>query len=799
MPAPRRSRPTKPAARPAPPLIPLGTVIREFEAWRTTQTGKPSRGALRDYWQKQDAQHAQRPDYALWRELHGGESPPQRRQDVAELSLRALKSPDSPILWAALTLLPEVLDLPALSPTKKDTLRQALRQRLEKDRLVPISRSPLASALVLFLARSLLAREKASFWQELQSLLQTATPGWKPGRKVDLNFWDLELPWPAKQAQMARRLATVIHRQILDQLPSAQPLEAADLAPWHFTAWTLHRDARPASSPARGVELETLLAAASTARLGGDADQAARLTALVLHLLPPQAPESFLQRCRVAAWHLSEVGLCGHPALQVPFEDLPFPGDPPASEMGQAAARQYLDTEDPAHGHLTHEVQTDPLWDTLRRAGIVLHHPLAALSWVARKAQAYGLKKQHELLQAAATLAARHHRLLTLGRLLPHLPPSPQTLLDYAQKLRQNQRRMPFLRDEELSQDCLRSLRHAWAKLEPEALQDPEHLFFLHETLHDRTVTTLRALPADLRLLALRHLHSRHQPSTLVQALVADPRHMQQLEHQRQVELWSIATELRERPEWASTVWLSLVLRGEPNQGRYSLIIQGPSGRVIHHDRLRPQPSGELDVAPLIGTFLHSLDQVSPEATQVLAAVDPVLAHHPWAALLKAGGRDIAVTLIPSWEWAFRVSRETSSQITPQAEWRWPVAQPPTAPLAPLPVLPNTVFLLPTADPCDADTRWAAAPKTDEGQDSPPMRSLQLGQYEQIVAGMPVTQGSLKQDLIRLSLAHSTRSFLSPAKVLNEAERKLFIQTPLIQATEFLSHGLPLTPPAMPK
>lgn len=773
--------------------------MREFESWRATQTGKPSRGILKDYWQKQDARYAQRPDYALWRELHGSDSPPQRRQDVTELSLRALKSPESPIFWAALTLLPEVLDLSALSSTKKDTLRQTLRQRLERDRLVPISRSPLASRLVLFLARSLLAREKTSFWQELQTLLQTATPGWKPGRKVDLNFWNQELPWPATQAHMARRLATVIHRQILDQLPSSKTIDAAELAPWHFTAWTLHRDARPASSPARGMELETLLAAASTARLGGDADQAARLTALVLHLLPPQAPESFLQRCRVAAWHLSEVGLCGHPALQVPFEDLPFPGDPPASEMGQAAAHQYLDAADPAHHHLTQEVQTDPLWDVLRRAGIVLHHPLAALSWVARKAQAYGLKKQHELLQAAATLAARHHRLLTLGRLLPYLPPSAETLLEYAQKLRQNQRRMPFLRDEELGQDCLRSLRHAWAKLEPEALQDPEHLFFLHETLHDRTVTTLRALPADLRLLALRHLHSRNQPSSLVQTLVADPRQMQQLEHQRQVELWSVATELRERAEWATTVWLSIVLRGEPNQGRYSLIIQGPSGRVIHHDRLRAQPSGELDLSPLISTVLQSLAQVSPEATQVLAAVDPALAHQPWAALLKAAGRDIAITLIPGWEWAFRVSRETASPATAPAEWRWPAAWPPTSPLDTLPALSNTVFLLPSADHCDADTRWAAAPKTDEGQDSPPMRSLQLGQYEQIFSGMPVTQGFLKQDLIRLSLAHNTLSFLSPAKVLNEAERKLFIQAPLIQATEFLRHGLPLTPPAMPK
>lgn len=790
MPAPRRPRPPQPAARKPAPIVPLGTVIREFEAWRSAQTGKPSRGALRDYWQKQDAQHAQRPDYALWRELHGADSPPQRRQAPAELALRALKSPESAILWAALALLPDVLELPALSPAKKDSLLQTLRQRLSQDRppLLPLPKAPLSSALVLWQARSLLG---TATWTELQALLQTATPGWKPGRKTDLGFWDSELPWPVASSQITRRLASTLHRQILRQLES-KATPAADLAPWHITAWMLHRDARPAQGAVRGAELETLLAAASTARLAGDADQAARLAALVLHLLPPQAPDSFLQRCRVAAWHLSEMGLCGHPALQIPLEDLPFPGDLPTTKNGQAAARQYLDPQDAAHPHLTSEVQNNPDWDVLRRAGIVLHHPLAALSWVARKAQAYALKKQHELLQSAATLAARHHRLITLGRLLPHLPPAPERILGYAKTLRQSQRRMPFLREQEIWQDWTKSLRTAWSRLEPEAIHDAEDLFLLHETLHDREVTLLRVLPDELQTLALRHLHSRSQPSPLVQALVADPRQMQQLEHQRQVELWSVAAELRERPELAPTAWISLVMRGEAAQGRYSLIVQGPSGRVIHHDRLKPQsstPGAELDWTPLLETLTRAIAQTCPQATQLWVAADAGFASLPWAQLPQE------IFRVPSWEWAFRVLREPLPSTIPPGTYLRPdrtTSIPEPSPAQPLPS--GTCVLLPLAQSCDANTRWLGLEAATEEKPAPALRSLQVGTYDHIISAIPVQHGDLKQDLVRVCLAHQTRTFLSPVAPLADPERTAFLAAPLTPPATWIKNGLPTRP-----
>ncbi len=804
MPAPRPKRPSQPQ-RSATPVVPLGALIQEHDRWRGSQPGKITRGALRDHWQKQDAQHGKRPDYALWREMHGAESPPQKRQDPVDLAIRALRENDPVIHWAALTLLPDLMEGPSLLvAAKKDTLFQSVRQRLGTGRqaLALPSNNPHAGALVLWLARTWLNPDETSLWLVLQSLLQAARPEWKPGRKLDLDFWQGGLPWPLTLGQISRRLAMAIHRLVIHQTRTSTA-GAAALAPWHQAAWMLLRDARPSQNQVRTAELEVLLAAATTARLAGDADQASRLTALALHLLPAQLPEAFQQRARVAAWTLSEAGLAAPPQLKVSLDELPFPGDPPASENGQAAARQYLDESDIFTAHLNAEVQNDPAWDVLRKAGIVLHHPLAALSWIARKAQSYALKKQHELLQAAATLASRHHRLTTLARLLPHLPPSADLVLRYAQTLRQSQRRMPFLRDQEIWQDWTRGLRLAWARLDPDALQDPEQLFFLHESLLDREVTLLRALPQELRIPALRHLHSRSQPSPLVQALVAEPRQMQQLEHQRQTELWSVAAEWRERPALATTVWASLAMRGEPTQGRYSLIVQGPAGRTVHQDRLKPNADAStgMDITPLVDLLLRAVTETSPDATAVFLALDSALDGLPLPEGLRHARPGLSIHLIPSWEWAFRVMRETPALPPHPGDYlraEPPQAQPPTPPSSPLP--PGTCVLLPTADSCDAGTRWTGPAKPDEESSapgSPPalLRSLQIGAYHQIISAMPVKQGPLKQDLVRLSLGQCTRTFITPTAALTNDARVHFLESPFAPPPIWNHFGLPLMPP----
>lgn len=775
MPAPRRprqpSRPQRPA--PAPPVIPLGIILREHDTWRRSLPGKPTRGALRDHWQKQDAKQGQRPDYALWRELNSSEAPPQKRQDTADLAQKALRASDPAIQWAALCLLPDLMESPVLVPAKKDTLLATLRQRLITDRhpLTSLTSAPQASALLLWIARSFLDNGSSQLWPDLLALLQKAQPDWKPGRKLDLSFWDTDPPWPLSKAQIARRLAMVIHRLVRQQTRLSKEA-ARELVPWHLTAWTLLRDARAPQSPSRPVEIEVLLDAATTTRLSGDADAYARLTALAMHLLPQPVPEALKHRCKVASWHLSETGFTRPDFAQVSLDDLPFPGDPPASDNGKAATEQYLDEADLHHHHLTSEVQNDPEWEVLRKAGVVLHHPLAALTWIARKAQAYALKKQTELLQAAASLATRHQRLTTLARLLPHLPASADTVNPYAQTLRQSQRRMPFLRDHEQWQEWTRGLRLAWAKLETASLQDAEHIFFLHETLLDREVTLSRCLPSELRILGLRHLHSRRQPSPLVQELAAEPRQMQQLEHQRQVELWSVATELRERAEISNQVWISLVMRGERAQGRYSLIVQGPAGRVIQQDRLRSSPEG-IEWTPLFETLQRAIAEANPAAERLVIALDPALMDDSWTDRFQQAGLKKPLHFIPSWEWAFRVLRESPATSAP-SEWLWPASTTPASiPGKPLPA--STCVLLPTADLCDANTRWNRQVSPDaEASEESPLRSIYLGACGSLISGIPVHRGPLKNDLVRLCLAQNTRTFIAPPKALTEDERASF-------------------------
>ena len=622
--------PRRPSHRPAKPApvssVPLADVFVEHEAWRKAQPGKPGRSALRAYWKPVDARHGPRPDYLLWRHLHAADCPPEKPQNLADLAAQALRLKEPALVPPVIALVAGWL-LGGRAGDAGQRLRPVLREAVK--RRDSELRSDSGAELVRLLADRALEESTPQVWRESWlALCQRLDPSWKPGR-------DLVLPSPA-WVPVPPRIWT---RWLVTAMSSA----GGD-ATWARMVWRLQRSLRPEGALIRPEEWELLMQAACQARAEAKFPEAVRLTALALHLLPDRAPESLRQRAQVAAWFLAEAGVESPVTMRVNLDELPFPGDPPSSDKGREAARAFLDEADVSRSQLLAEMEADPDWQVLRSAGVVLHHPLAALAWIGRRAQSYALKKQHDLLKAAARLAMRHHGLGTLARIRAEFPESADELMNLARALRDSQRLMPVLRDRAAWQRCAECLRLAWGRLEEGAITDEEALFFLHETLFDRESTLAACLPENLRLLAAGHATAERRPSELIQALDADPRGMQSVEHQRAVELWSVAAELRGRESMAEEVWISLVFRGEAGGGRCSWIVQSSSGRRTGRGRLR-----SLEEQPvLIAELVEAARSVCPELRRLRVAAN-----------LSVGGwpPELEVASTPSWEAAFREMR----------------------------------------------------------------------------------------------------------------------------------------------
>jgi hypothetical protein len=767
MPAPNHRRQHRRPAAPA-PLVSLAVIVHEAEQWRRAQNGKPGRGALRDYWRAQDAKHGARPDYQLWRHTQCPDSPPERRQDVAQLAVQALRAKEAGHGFAALVLVLGWL-LESGQGDSVNRLKPVLQAEMK--RLTQPERP--MHELVLWLCGVLMGDEPGGLLQRLSAIFVQVDPGWKLGRAVSLQFAAEDDTLPVPAAKFTRWFLSALRRLVSQTADSVQADTLGNTAAWKMTVWRLQHEA---GAP-HAVQVELLLDTAATLRCAGQMHEAVRLICLALHLLPERAPAALVQRCRVVAWTLAEAGLSAPVGLSVSLDDLPFPGEPPQSEKGLEAASLFQDDSDRYQQCLIREVNEDADWQRLRAAGVVLHHPLAALAWIGKKAHSYALKKQHELLQAATRLAMRHHCLGTLGRILAEWPESAAQVIAYAEALRQAQRRMSVLRDSECWQSLTTCLCTAWGKLETDAISDEETIFMLHEMLLDREVTLSRCLPAELRVLALRHLHGRRSPSALVQALEADPRLMQQLEHQRAVELWSVASEIRERKELGNTVWVSVVMKGELSSGRYSWIVQSSAGRQLRQGRLRFGAAGEaLDLTPLMQEIMQSVTQLGTAAEWILLASDTSLTDQPWQKHLRDAELSARLVFMPSCEWVFRVMRETDKPKEVVYEVLVPeTAEEPGEEPAPPPAagpLSQACLLLPGREKADTNTRW----KVLSGTDAPPemRRSISLGRHPVILGEALLTGGSMKQDLTRFSLAQACSLVVSPTRILDGSERGMF-------------------------
>jgi hypothetical protein len=264
---------------------------------------------------------------------------------------------------------------------------------------------------------------------------------------------------------------------------------------------------------------------------------------------------------------------------------------------------------------------------------------------------------------------------------------------------------------------------------------------------------------------ALRHRHGRRTPSELVREIEADLRRMNLLEHQRRLEHWELAATLRERPELAGTVWVSVAGPGDPASGRYSVLILGSRGQRILQGRLR---AGAAEAAALAAMIAEAVQAVAEDPEWIILATDAVWQTTAWETLLFQTGLTAAVARVPGWEWAYRVWREAPAEPVPAS-----VLRPENAALPDrLPVAVRGCWLLAGAEPANAATRWL--PVDGEG---PAQRSLAIGAHAQVISLGPVVAGEVwGEDLIALSLAQGCRALVVPVVALASAEQEAALQ-----------------------
>jgi hypothetical protein len=751
-PQPNRNR----AAAPRAPFLPLGEIAAALRLPAGSEGAKPDRRARAEVWRQSDKIQGERPDYLLWRHTLCRECPPEKRRGAVEMALNALRANDPQIQWASVALVCAALLQKGgrleLGDEEMVKVRTALEARLASINPAP-PHSPHSTALVRWWADVSLGRGKNSV-DQLQAVIAGMNPGWRLGRPFSLALQNAEQLLPIRPGLVASTTAKCLRAVLVDEPACAD---------WKLVVWQLLGSSRRPGQLPGEEEVLALLDAAQSTRLAGDGVQSSRLLALVLQLVPALVRPSpvAVQRFKAAVWTLAEAGLEMPESYRVSLDELPFPGDPPSTLAGQEAALLFADAADVSLAPLLGEVNKDSGWKQIAEAGQALHHPLAALAWMGKRAQSIAMKKSPAVLETATRLGLRHGCLGSVGRLIQECP-SSELMLDYAKAMRESIRRMPLLRDAEAWPQWTALLRQVWGKLEASEVTDAESLFLLHETLADRPTTAVRSLPQDLRMLTLRHPFGR-RPSRLTLALTEDPSLMRSLEHQRALEHWSLASDARTRPELAKTAWISVVTRGEPAAGKYSLLAIGPVGQVSRCDRLTLAKSDteETRQAMLAKVIAQAADEVAPEAEWLLIAQDYTLSGMHWPALLRAAGLRAVPVLIPSWEWASRVlikAAAEKSDVAPEVLTSGESVQS-SAEVDAFTERHSSACVLFSEAAVSAATKWAAG--------SVQRRSTHIGLHPLVVATAPCG------DLVRSCLAQSTLLFVDARVPLSDSSALL--------------------------
>ena len=724
------------------------------------------------------------------------------------MSLAALRARDPNIHWASVGIVIAALlhdvGRSVLREEQKQKVRAALQVSMAQPREI-VQHSPHSISLLRWWASMALVDSPASpeLLSQLHSVMTEMNPGWRPGRTFSFTSLEHEPLLPLRSSLVAHTTVKGL-RRVLDAWPLDAPDSALQLlADWKLILWQVIGHSRIPGSPVNDEEFLALLDASQAARLAGDVVQSARLAALALQAAAavPKIHEQAVQRLKVAAWLVAEAGLELPSRFHVHLNDLPFPGDPPSTPVGQETMGTFEDARDISRVALRAEVEQDSGWREIADAGQSLYHPLAALAWMGKRARSIAMKKSPALLETAVRLALRHGCLGTAARLLQECP-SPALLLDTARAMRENLRRMPFLRDAETWSEWSSLLRQVWGRLENDAISQAEDLFLLHEILADRPATAVRSLPTELRMLTLRHPWGK-RPSRLTQALTADIGLLRSLEHQRPLEHWSLAADARTRPELAKTAWVSIVTRGDLTSGKYSLLAVGPQGQVARRDRWVSSVTESAGIAALATVVAECAAQVCPEAEWLFLSQDDTFRTVHWPSLLRAIGVHAVPSRIPSWEWASRVIiKSASERVEGDAEilLTGENAPPSAAIKSWVSNHPSSCALITTGE-VSVSTKWTDM-NGGEGTALTQKRSTHIGLHPLVVASAPST------DLVRACLSQNTVCFIESRSAMTEPDALYLAADSLGKLHSFLKedtrlsevtlHGIPwlgLPPP----
>lgn len=670
-----------------------------------------------------------RPDYRLnrLRSLKWIEQPWMAPGDVLGLIERSLEQPGGAVLWGVLTVAAVLLSRPRLSKPLGEAhfagLAYVTEMRLRR-MLPPLSGSERGCAAIEALARCGARKVllpavgtrrgdppgAIEFLSQIAGLLMRLDPTWKPGKALSMQHLggDSRRLVPFDKVQLSERLHQVLHFAAFLASAEARQCEFDDsmrtLMDLQFrfrhSHWRNIRSLRlaeerrlserpgyrPRWNPAWlfGQEIQILDMTAFAARDAGDYLAAARLTQILMRLLPDDLSENkaygpIAQRLSYRTDRLLEAGFEVEPRFASELADNQLSGDEPKPWAASVDPQSAIDLP-PGIRRILTDSECDPRWrDVLKRFPVppgtsLLDH----LRDIARTAEArllagatanslrnaYGLCLKYACLRSAVSLAHAFH-------------PTIEEVLDLAHTMKRVVQAAPLAVDPDVHAEWQAALRDLCARRPIERECADNDQLTLHEVLCGRSLAIRASTNVDAAHRLSRkwygvasdeeireswsEIGAHRGPATVDTARIGA-----MLESAGSAGLGAPVALSAVALDEAGRVWSAIAINraGQSVRGRFetptdvisdarSLLESPPE---LHLTSI-PWSTGFRKVALRLVQLAEELD---PAFRWVVLNVDARAAAVPWQDLIlktRDGRPETLVSLVPSLTWASLISR----------------------------------------------------------------------------------------------------------------------------------------------